>query len=99
MVSYILSVGEPKDKMYQTIDVLEARLPPTLPRYLMGVGFPADLVAAVERGVDLFDCLGPARGGRNGPGFSSGRPPDTSKQGQSTRPRPVVPPLVRAPGS
>src|SRR6266540_3882230 len=39
-----LSVGEPKDKMYQTIDVLEARLPATLPRYLMGVGFPADLV-------------------------------------------------------
>jgi queuine tRNA-ribosyltransferase len=61
-----LSVGEPKDKMYQTIDVLEARLPPTLPRYLMGVGFPADLVAAVERGIDLFDCVAPTRGGRNG---------------------------------
>src|SRR2546430_2851356 len=61
MVSYILSVGEPKDKMYETIDVLEARLPPTLPRYLMGVGFPADLVAAVERGVDLFDCVAPTR--------------------------------------
>src|SRR5256885_2380934 len=60
-----LSVGEPKDKMYRTIDVLEARLPATLPRYLMGVGFPADLVAAVERGVDLFDCAAPTRGGRN----------------------------------
>ncbi|OLC86540.1 MAG: tRNA guanosine(34) transglycosylase Tgt [Gemmatimonadetes bacterium] len=65
-----LSVGEPKDKMYQTIDVLEARLPPTLPRYLMGVGFPADLVAAVERGVDLFDCVAPTRGGRNGSAFT-----------------------------
>ena len=65
-----LSVGEPKDKMYQTIDVLEARLPATLPRYLMGVGFPADLVAAVERGVDLFDCVAPTRGGRNGSAYT-----------------------------
>ncbi|OLC07699.1 MAG: tRNA guanosine(34) transglycosylase Tgt [Gemmatimonadetes bacterium 13_1_40CM_66_11] len=65
-----LSVGEAKDVMYQTIDVLEARLPPALPRYLMGVGFPADLVAAVERGVDLFDCVAPTRGGRNGSAFT-----------------------------
>ena len=65
-----LSVGEPKDKMYATIEVLESRLPPTLPRYLMGVGFPADLVAAVERGVDLFDCVAPTRGGRNGSAFT-----------------------------
>ena len=65
-----LSVGEPKDKMYHTIEVLEARLPATLPRYLMGVGFPADLVAAVERGVDLFDCVAPTRGGRNGSAFT-----------------------------
>jgi queuine tRNA-ribosyltransferase len=65
-----LSVGEPKDKMYATMDVLESRLPPTLPRYLMGVGFPADLVAAVERGVDLFDCVAPTRGGRNGSAFT-----------------------------
>jgi len=67
-----LSVGEPKGKMYRTIDVLEARLPATLPRYLMGVGFPADLVAAVERGVDLFDCVAPTRGGRNGSAFTPG---------------------------
>jgi queuine tRNA-ribosyltransferase len=65
-----LSVGEPKDKMYETIDVLESRLPATLPRYLMGVGFPADLVAAVERGVDLFDCVAPTRGGRNGSAYT-----------------------------
>ena len=65
-----LSVGEPKDKMYATLDVLESRLPDTLPRYLMGVGFPADLVAAVERGVDLFDCVAPTRGGRNGSAFT-----------------------------
>jgi queuine tRNA-ribosyltransferase len=65
-----LSVGEPKDKMYATIDVLEAQLPPTLPRYLMGVGFPGDLVAAVERGIDLFDCVAPTRGGRNGSAYT-----------------------------
>ena len=65
-----LSVGEPKDKMYATIEVLEERLPATLPRYLMGVGFPADLVAAVERGVDLFDCVAPTRGGRNGSAYT-----------------------------
>ena len=66
-----LSVGEPKDKMYATVEVLEERLPPALPRYLMGVGFPADLVAAVERGVDLFDCVAPTRGGRNGSAFTA----------------------------
>ncbi|HWC75366.1 MAG TPA: tRNA guanosine(34) transglycosylase Tgt [Gemmatimonadales bacterium] len=65
-----LSVGEPKDRMYATLDVLEKGLPATLPRYLMGVGFPADLVAAVERGVDLFDCVAPTRGGRNGSAFT-----------------------------
>ncbi|HLZ46073.1 MAG TPA: tRNA guanosine(34) transglycosylase Tgt, partial [Gemmatimonadales bacterium] len=52
------------------LDVLESRLPDTLPRYLMGVGFPEDLVAAVERGVDLFDCVAPTRGGRNGSAFT-----------------------------
>jgi len=65
-----LSVGEPKDKMYNTVEALEERLPPAFPRYLMGVGFPADLVAAVERGVDLFDCVAPTRGGRNGSAFT-----------------------------
>src|SRR5688572_9283031 len=65
-----LSVGEPKDKMYATLDVLESRLPEASPRYLMGVGFPADLVEAVQRGVDLFDCVAPTRGGRNGSAFT-----------------------------
>src|SRR3989442_1750259 len=72
-----LSVGEPKDKMYQTIDVLEARLPPTLPRFLMGGGVPADLVAAVERWVDLFGCGAPTRGGRHGSAYRPERTPDT----------------------
>jgi len=61
-----LSVGEPKATMYRTLEQLEPALPRSLPRYLMGVGFPEDLVAAVERGVDLFDCVAPTRMGRNG---------------------------------
>ena len=65
-----LSVGEPKPKMYEMLELLEPRLPPPLPRYLMGVGFPEDLVAAVERGADLFDCVAPTRNGRNGTAFT-----------------------------
>ncbi|HEX9611289.1 MAG TPA: tRNA guanosine(34) transglycosylase Tgt, partial [Gemmatimonadales bacterium] len=65
-----LSVGEPKPRMYEMLRLLEPRLPPGLPRYLMGVGFPEDLVAAVERGVDLFDCVAPTRNGRNGSAFT-----------------------------
>ena len=86
-----LSVGEPKDKMYQTIDVLEARLPATLPRYLMGVGFPADLVAAVERGVDLFDCVAPTRGGRNGSAFTPDGTLNIRNAGFRTDDRPLDP--------
>lgn len=65
-----LSVGEPKPVMYATLEALAPRLPASLPRYLMGVGFPEDLVAAVERGVDLFDCVAPTRNGRNGSAFT-----------------------------
>jgi queuine tRNA-ribosyltransferase len=64
-----LSVGEPKAVMYEMLARLEPKLP-ALPRYLMGVGFPEDLVAAVERGVDLFDCVAPTRNGRNGSAFT-----------------------------
>jgi queuine tRNA-ribosyltransferase len=69
-----LSVGEPKPVMYRTLEELEPRLPASLPRYLMGVGFPEDLVAAVERGVDLFDCVAPTRMGRNGTAFTPDGP-------------------------
>jgi queuine tRNA-ribosyltransferase len=65
-----LSVGEPKPLMYRTLEDLEPKLPAPLPRYLMGVGFPEDLVAAVEHGVDLFDCVAPTRMGRNGTAFT-----------------------------
>src|SRR5216110_523076 len=68
-----LSVGEPKAIMYDMLERLEPKLP-ALPRYLMGVGFPEDLVAAVERGVDLFDCAAPTRNGRNGSAFTPDGP-------------------------
>ena len=65
-----LSVGEPKAVMHGVLAALEPGLPLGLPRYLMGVGFPGDLVAAVERGMDLFDCVAPTRNGRNGSAFT-----------------------------
>jgi len=65
-----LAVGEPRPVMYATLDALEPRLPAALPRYLMGVGFPEDLLAAVARGMDLFDCVAPTRNGRNGQAFT-----------------------------
>jgi queuine tRNA-ribosyltransferase len=61
-----LSVGEPKPVMYEILDDLEPELPVGVPRYLMGVGYPDDLLEAIRRGVDLFDCVAPTRNGRNG---------------------------------
>lgn len=69
-----LAVGEPRPVMHELLAALEPRLPPHMPRYLMGVGFPEDLVAAVERGVDLFDCVAPTRNGRNGTAFTADGP-------------------------
>jgi queuine tRNA-ribosyltransferase len=61
-----LSVGEPKPRMYEMLEVLQPALPTRLPRYLMGVGYPDDLVEAIRRGIDMFDCVAPTRNGRNG---------------------------------
>ena len=66
-----LSVGEPKPEMYAMLEVVDAALPADRPRYLMGVGFPEDLVEGVRRGVDLFDCVAPTRMGRNGTVFTA----------------------------
>ena len=66
-----LSVGEAKPEMYRMIDVVDAALPKSRPRYLMGVGFPDDLLAGIRRGIDLFDCVAPTRMGRNGTAFTS----------------------------
>jgi queuine tRNA-ribosyltransferase len=65
-----LSVGEPIDLMYEVVGATTPRLPAAKPRYLMGVGTPADLVEAVGRGVDLFDCVLPTRNARNGQLFT-----------------------------
>jgi queuine tRNA-ribosyltransferase len=66
-----LSVGEPKPVMYGVLDLLTERLPPDRPRYLMGVGFPEDLVEGIARGVDLFDCVAATRNGRHGSAWTS----------------------------
>jgi queuine tRNA-ribosyltransferase len=61
-----LSVGEPKPVMHRILERLEPALPPEAPRYLMGVGFPADLLEGIARGIDLFDCVAATRNGRHG---------------------------------
>ncbi len=61
-----LAVGEPTEVMYQMIEVVNAILPADKPRYLMGVGTPQNILEAIERGVDMFDCVMPTRNGRNG---------------------------------
>jgi tRNA-guanine transglycosylase, queuosine-34-forming len=65
-----LAVGEPTEKMYEMIEVVNDILPKNKPRYLMGVGTPANLLEAIERGVDMFDCIMPTRNGRNGQLFT-----------------------------
>lgn len=66
-----LAVGEPTDKMYEMIEVVNQILPSNKPRYLMGVGTPQNLLEAIARGVDMFDCVMPTRNGRNGMLFTS----------------------------
>lgn len=66
-----LSVGEPKEDMIRILDHLPPKMPADRPRYLMGVGRPEDLVEAVRRGVDMFDCVMPTRNARNGYLFTS----------------------------
>jgi queuine tRNA-ribosyltransferase len=61
-----LSVGEPRAETYRVLDGLEPELPRSVPRYLMGVGFPPDLLEGIARGIDLFDCVAATRNGRHG---------------------------------
>jgi queuine tRNA-ribosyltransferase len=65
-----LAVGEGQEAMFATLDFAPDQLPADRPRYLMGVGKPDDLFGAVERGVDMFDCVLPSRSGRNGQAFT-----------------------------
>ena len=66
-----LAVGEEKNAMFDTIEFCDSLLPKDRPRYLMGVGRPTDIVKAIQRGVDMFDCVMPTRNGRNGQIFTS----------------------------
>lgn len=66
-----LSVGEPKPVMHRVLEELEPALPRSVPRYLMGVGFPSDLIEGIARGVDLFDCVAATRNGRHGSAWTS----------------------------
>jgi queuine tRNA-ribosyltransferase len=66
-----LSVGEPKDEMFHVLDTIHQHMPVEKPRYLMGVGTPEDIVEAVRRGIDMFDCVMPTRNARNGHLFTS----------------------------
>jgi queuine tRNA-ribosyltransferase len=84
-----LSVGESKDDMYAMLDVVHPELPTDRPRYLMGVGFPEDLIEGVRRGVDLFDCVAPTRMGRNGTAFTSAGRVNIKRNELRSDPRPL----------
>lgn len=66
-----LSVGEPREVTYEMLEVLDSELPAGRPRYLMGVGYPEDLLETIARGADMFDCVAPTRNGRNGTAFTT----------------------------
>jgi len=65
-----LSVGEGHDAMIEVLDAVDGQFPPDKPRYLMGVGEPRDILAAVARGIDMFDCVMPTRNARNTQAFT-----------------------------
>ncbi|AMW05808.1 tRNA guanosine(34) transglycosylase Tgt [Gemmatimonas phototrophica] len=85
-----LSVGEAKSAMYDTFDTCAPLLPLDKPRYLMGVGFPDDLLEAVSRGMDLFDCVAPTRMGRHGTVFTSDGKVQIQKSSNRTDRRPLT---------
>ena len=66
-----LSVGEPHDVMYHELDILNGIMPKSKPRYLMGVGYPLNIVEGIARGIDMFDCVLPTRNGRNATVFTA----------------------------
>ena len=86
-----LSVGEPKPAMWEVLEGLLPILPRGRPRYLMGVGFPEDVVAAIARGVDLADCVAPTRMGRNGAAFTDDGPVNIRNARHREDPAPLDP--------
>jgi queuine tRNA-ribosyltransferase len=85
-----LSVGEAKADMYAMLEVCDAELPRAVPRYLMGVGFPDDLIEGARRGVDLFDCVAPTRMGRDGTAFTPDGKVQIRQSSYRTDRRPLV---------
>ena len=86
-----LAVGEGQEAMFATLDFAPGQLPESAPRYLMGVGKPDDLVGAVERGVDMFDCVLPTRSGRNGQAFTWAGPLNLRNARHAEDPGPLDP--------
>jgi queuine tRNA-ribosyltransferase len=84
-----LAVGEPKPVMYEMTELVAGLLPADRPRYLMGVGKPTDLVEAVARGVDLFDCVMPTRNARNGQAFTADGPVNIANARFARDPEPI----------
>ncbi len=84
-----LAVGEPQDVMLKVIEDVAPVLPKTSPRYLMGVGTPDDLLEAVARGMDMFDCVLPTRNGRHGAAFSRFGPINLTNARHAADPRPL----------
>jgi len=85
-----LSVGETKSDTYAMLEVCDPILPRNVPRYLMGVGFPDDLVEGVQRGIDLFDCVAPTRMGRDGTAFTPDGKMQIRQSSYRTDRRPLV---------
>jgi len=84
-----LAVGEGQDEMFRVLDATTPSLPGDRPRYLMGVGKPEDLVGAVARGIDLFDCVLPTRSGRTGQAFTRLGPVNIRNARHADDPRPL----------
>ncbi len=84
-----LAVGEPQDVMFQVLEDLIPHMPEDKPRYLMGVGTPADLVGAVARGIDMFDCVMPTRSGRTGKAFTRRGDVNIRNARHADDPRPI----------
>jgi queuine tRNA-ribosyltransferase len=84
-----LAVGETKNDMLEVLENLHPAMPRDVPRYLMGVGFPDDLLRAIARGVDLFDCVAPTRNGRNGSAFTADGPVNIRNAAHRTNPAPL----------
>lgn len=85
-----LAVGEGQDIMFETLDYTVPAMPADKPRYLMGVGKPDDIVGAVERGIDMFDCVLPTRSGRTGQAFTWNGPVNIKNARHKDDPRPLI---------